>query len=103
MDKIRLMNLLHRIIHEGVASDMSFKGDIEGTKYYLQDFLSITREDVDKAFDFLIKNARTEIWKVIKYRQAFCQNTIEIKDLHRFPDMELGNVRIMIQEIIKAC
>jgi len=59
---IKLQNLIGRTTHALLALDLLTQNDSEGFKGYAKDFTSITKEEVDEAFYFLIPEARREIY-----------------------------------------
>ncbi|MBZ9572155.1 hypothetical protein KJA15_02400 [Patescibacteria group bacterium] len=70
---IKLQNLIGRTTHGLIALDMAIQDRPEDFKRYAKDFRSITKEEVDDAFYFLIPEARKEIWGRITEVQASLQ------------------------------
>jgi hypothetical protein len=73
MNRGKMINLGGRITHLFIAMNKALQGKPEEAKVFLDDFLSITRADVDQAFNFLIPECGKlsgDVWRLTKNSSA---------------------------------
>lgn len=104
MNKLKLVNLYGKITNLYVGVDLAMSGDVTGFNHYSESFLSITRKDVDDAFDIFIRPLQDDIWEMIASMQQLVKEVqgSSMKSIKNFilGDVEFGNLHIMIGRLI---
>lgn len=102
MNKLKIVNLIGRITHLHIAKDKVLLGHVLEAKTYLGDFLSIKKEDIEEAFQFLIPQAREVIWKLIEADQKFYSGEDATTNLNRFSlPSNTRNILSMCYKLVK--
>jgi len=77
--------------------------DEQAFKYYSQDFLSITEDEIDKAFDFMIPRFQRDLWGIIYREQKRVKETSPEASSEFVIVGEIPDVMRMIFELIRSC
>jgi len=102
MNKGKMVNLVGRITHLFMAMDKALQGKPDEAKAYLDDFLSITKQDIDQAFNFLIPECREVIWRLLEADQKFFGGPDWIDNLKRFEAERSGSILHMLYELVES-
>jgi hypothetical protein len=84
-----------------IAMNKALQGKPEEAKVFLDDFLSITRADVDQAFNFLIPECREVIWRRLEADQKLFGGPDGIDNLKRFEASGSSSILPMLYELVE--
>jgi len=102
MNRNYVLNLTFAITNLRIGIDLGKINDLDGFKYYSQQFMKITREDIDKAFPCFIETVNEEIWKVILSEQQKILKWRPSEFCHFGIATNLHNLQIMIDKLLKG-
>jgi hypothetical protein len=102
MNKGKMISLVGRITHLFTAMDKALQCKPDEAKAFLDDFLSITKQDIDQAFNFLIPECREVIWRLLKADQELFGGSDGIENLKRFEASRSGSILHMLCELVEG-